>query len=173
MPHNFDVEPLPGYPPEYGLLLATLQDGTREWQGELGEPDPDTICWQPYENGYSIGSLLIHIAEVEAYWFEVFTLARVLSPDERARYLSGQIDQDNGYWPKPPREPFSYYYKILSEVRTRSLESLREFPPPDTTREKEWGKMTLRWVVAHVVEHDSYHGGQAVMLHEISKRMRG
>jgi len=30
---------------------------------------------------------------------------------------------------------------------------------------------TYRWIVAHLVQHDSYHGGQAVLLHETWKKL--
>ena len=32
-----DAKPLAGFPEPYGMLLAILEDGTREWIGELGD----------------------------------------------------------------------------------------------------------------------------------------
>ena len=171
MPH-FDVAPLPGYSEDYGLLLATLLDSTREWRDELGEPGVDTIVWQPCSGGYSIGGQLLHIAEVELYWIESFCLGRELDPEEMKLLMSDQIDQHRGIWPVPPAEPIAYYYGLLDNVRTRTLESVKEFEPSETVKTSRWGTMTLRWVLAHVVEHDSYHGGQAVMLSELAKRLR-
>jgi uncharacterized damage-inducible protein DinB len=169
---HFDVAPLPGFPAEYGLLLATLQDSTREWKDELGEVDPDLICWQPYPKGYSIGGVLLHIAETEAYWIEQFVLGREISEEEKTQCMIAEIDQYHGSWPTPPREPLSYYYGILDRIRARTLESVKSFDPPETVKGSKWGTMTLRWVLAHVVGHDSYHGGQAVMLKELGQRMR-
>jgi len=169
---HFDIVPLPGYPVEYGVLLATLEDSTCEWKGELEDVEPDLICWQPYPKAYSIGAVLLHIAEVEAYWIEEFSLGRKLSTEEVEQCMGAEIDQNAGSWPTPPREPLSYYYDILDRIRKRTLESVRSFEPPETVKGSRWGTMTLRWVLAHVVEHDSYHGGQAVMLKEIGKRLR-
>lgn len=170
--YHFDVEPLPGYLPEYGLLLAALLDSTREWKGELEDVDQDLICWQPYPNAYSIGGVLLHIAEVEAYWIEDFSLGRKLPTDELERYMSAEIDPAGGSWPTPPREPLGYYYEILDSVRARTLDSVKDLEAPSTIKRSKWGTMTLRWVLAHVVGHDSYHGGQAVMLKELGLRLR-
>ncbi|HEY3779432.1 MAG TPA: DinB family protein [Fimbriimonadaceae bacterium] len=170
-PH-FDIAPLPVYPEPYATLLSTLQDSSREWRDELGEPTPELIVWQPYPKGYSIGGVLLHIAEVEAYWFEEFCLGRTISPEEAQTYMSAEIDQYNGSWPSPPKEPISYYYDLLDKVRARTLETFKNFPGPEVVHEREWETTTMRWVVAHVIGHDSYHGGQAVLLHEMGKRVR-
>jgi len=171
-PH-YDIAPLPGYPEPYGTLLATLQDGSREWRDELGEPDPESIVWQPYPKSHSIGGVLLHIAEVEAYWIEEFSLGRTIDPEEAKLYMSAEIDQYAGSWPTPPKEPIGYYFEILEKVRTRTLESVKSFAPPETIIEREWETTTLRWVLAHVIEHDSYHGGQAVLLKALADSMRG
>jgi uncharacterized damage-inducible protein DinB len=171
MPH-YDLSPLPGYPSEYGLLLAVLEDGTREWKGELDEVDTDLICWQAFPNGYSIGAQLLHIAHVEAYWIEEFCLGREISAEESKQCMRDEIQQDQVIWPAPPKEPLSYYYEILDGIRARTLESVKLFEPPQTVKDSRWGTMTLAWVLSHVAQHDSYHGGQAVALKEIGMRTR-
>jgi uncharacterized damage-inducible protein DinB len=169
----YDIAPFPDYPQEYGTLLATLQDGTREWREELGDPDPKLIAWQAVPNGHSIGGVLLHIAEVEAYWIEEVGLGRTISPEELKLHMSAEIEQYAGCWPTPPAQPISYYYDILDKVRVRTLESVKAFGPVDDVKATKWGTMTLRWILAHVIEHESYHAGQAVLLHEIGKRMAG
>lgn len=169
----YHLNPVPGYGEPYGTLLATLQDGTREWREELGEPDFKAISWQAVEKGHSIGGVLLHIAEVEAYWVEVVCLGRVLPAEELKLTMSAEIDQYAGTWPTPPEKPIAAYYDILDKVRTRTLESVKAFEAPDAVRATKWGTMTLSWILAHVIEHESYHAGQAVLLHEIWKRSNG
>jgi uncharacterized damage-inducible protein DinB len=169
----YDVVPLSGYPVEYAVLLAALQDGTREWREELGDVEPRLIAWQPYPQGYSIGGVLLHIAEVEAHWIEVFCLDRELEASETKLYRSHEIDQYAGKWPTCGPEPLGYYYDLLDKVRGRTLESVKAFSNPETVKASRWGRLSLRWVLAHVTQHDSYHGGQAVLLHEMAKRLAG
>src|SRR4051812_38697674 len=107
---HYDIAPLPGYPEPFGTLLATLQDGTREWREELGDPDPQLIAWQAVPKGHSIGGVLLHIAECEAYWVENFCLGRAIDPEEAKLHMSDEIDQYGGSWPTPPEKPIAYYY---------------------------------------------------------------
>src|SRR6478672_1913260 len=118
---RYDCKPMRGYPIEYGLMLSMMQDGTREWREELGKISPDAIVWQPNPGSYSIGGILLHIAEVEVYWLEEFCLDRKMSAKDEKLFMSKEIDQYKGAWPTPPRKSLSYYYKILDDVRARTL----------------------------------------------------
>jgi len=167
---KFDLKPLRGYPMEYGLMLAMLEDGTREWREELKAIGPDGIVWQPVPGSYSIGGILLHIAEVEVFWIEEFCLGRKMSEADETLFMSKEIDQYKGKWPTPPRKPLSYYYSILDDVRGRTLKAVRKIPSPKTLKERRDTQFSMAWVLAHVVEHESYHGGQIVMLKELYRR---
>lgn len=170
--YHFDVAPLPGYHDPYGILLAAMQDGTREWRGEMGDLDPKLIVWQPVPKGHSIGGVLLHIAECEAWWVEEVCLGRAIDPEEAKLHMTEEIDQYNGSWPTPPEEPMSYYYDILDRVRARTLESVKSFPAEGTVQ-AHGDTYTPAWVLSHVLQHESYHGGQAVLLQELGLRLRG
>lgn len=168
----YDVEPASGYPVEYGLLVSTLQDGTREWREELGDVTEDALVWQPYRNGHSIGAIILHMIDVEAFWVETAALGRERSSDELEELLSAETDQYSFNWVVPPRKPLSYYLELQDKVRTRTLESIRSFPDPATVIDREhWtSSMTVRWILNHVVAHEAYHGGQAVILKTLFER---
>jgi len=170
METHYDVAPLVNFHPETGLLLAALNDSTREWIGELETPSIDAIVWQPWPNSYSIGALLCHIIDVEAYWFETFAANHERDPEELRVLLSEETKQDDGIWPTPPAEPIEWYFEFHKRVRTRSYEAIRNIDPTKVYEGRR-ASFTLRWIVAHVVEHDSYHGGQAVLIHEMWKKM--
>src|SRR5437016_4976846 len=125
-----DTAPKPGYPEPYGMLLATLEKQTASWRHQLETPSPEEIVWQPYENGHSIGALMLHIAEVETYWIETVCLGREMSHEELELYMSAQTDPFKGIWPAPPNHPFDYYLGILARVRAKTLESVKEFGEP-------------------------------------------
>ncbi len=168
---TYDVAPLEGFHPEIGILLASLTDSTREWKDELGSPSIEAITWQPVPNFHSIGGLLLHIIEVEMYWFEQF-VGQLPDNDEDYKLLkSEEIDQDAVMWPAPPAQPIEWYYEIFERIRKRSWEALRNEDPARLIQSRRGDEMSVRWVIAHVVEHDSYHGGQAVLLHELYKKM--
>ena len=70
MIEQFDIVPLPGYEPEIGLLLAAMERNTANYRGNLGRCGKDLIRWRAFPGGHSIGSVLLHLADVEAYWIE-------------------------------------------------------------------------------------------------------
>jgi len=170
MPH-FDVEPLTGYHPEVGLLLASLNDSTREWRENLEEPSVEAIVWQLAPRSYSIGGLLLHLIDCENGWFYQFLAGNERDPLETALLMSDQIDQDAGIWPTPPAQPLSWYYGLHDRIRARAFEALKGIEPARIHQRRRGDyTATTRWVLAHVLEHDSYTGGQAVALHELFKK---
>ena len=160
-----DAAPLPGYPEPYGLLCAILRDGTNEWRGEL-DPDlaDEAVIWQPCADGHSIGGVILEIAAVEVFWFERFALGIPPDPDERKLLMSDEIDVDAFRWPVPHRKPIAWYFDLHDRIRARTLESIKRWPSPETAIELHGRPRTLRWVLGHVIQHEAYHGGQAVLL---------
>lgn len=166
-----DFQPLEGYHPEVGLLLGALRDSTREWRLHLGEVSEEALRWQGPPPGYSVGMLLLHIIDVEDFWLRVFVGGQPRTEEESALYLSEETDQYEGVWPTPPEKPLSWYFDLHDQVRGRAFEALRGMDPDRTFERPGRGRSyTLRWIVAHVLQHDSYTGGQAVALHEMWKR---
>ena len=62
--HRVDIVPDPNAPePAVGLLLAVLENTTREWrEDELGDISDDTVVWQPFPHGHNIGALILHLS---------------------------------------------------------------------------------------------------------------
>ena len=160
-----DVQPVPGLHPEIGLLLAMLDDGTQEWRRELGEVDEETLAWQAFPEGHSIGAVLLHIADVELYWFQEVAAGVPRSAEDGERLLSARTDQYAVQWPAPPRQPLAWYFQQQDEVRARTRRIVRELNDPEHVGRGHSGReFTLRWILHHVLTHEAYHGGQAVLL---------
>ncbi|RYG36664.1 DinB family protein [bacterium] len=160
-----DAEPLAGYREPYGLLCAILKDGTNEWRWEI-DPDlkEDAVVWQPYPDTHSIGAIIFHIIGTEIFWFERLVLGLPGDPEERKLLLSDEIDMDAWKWPEPTRKPISWYFELHDRVRARTLEGIKDWPAPDARLEHHGREVTPRWVLGHVIQHEAYHGGQAVLL---------
>ncbi len=160
-----DAIPALGYQEPYGLLCAILQDGTKEWRAEL-DPDlnDDAVIWQPAPGMHSIGAILLHIIDAEIYWFEHVALDLPFDPDETALLMAKETEQDSWLWPAPHKKPISWYFDLHDRVRARTLESIKKWPPQESTRGNEERSCTMRWILGHVIQHEAYHGGQAVLL---------
>lgn len=162
---TYDVEPLPGYQEPLGLLCAILQDGTNEWRWEIDEDLPEeAIVWQPYPGAHSIGAIILHIIDAEIGWFEEFALGQPMNPEERKLLMLDETDVDSWKWPTPPKERLSWYFELHDRIRKRTLESIKRWPSADTIKMHGEHGRTLRWVFGHIIQHEAYHGGQAVLL---------
>jgi uncharacterized damage-inducible protein DinB len=157
---------------DLGVLIAALQDGTREWREELESPSVEAIVWQPYPNGPSIGAEILHIASCEWYWLGNFVQGEPDPVDDPAIQYDNTLDQYIPHWPTPPAQPIDWYLDILASRRAKSIEMIRQHGRPEAVYARQDCEVTYAWIVAHLVQHDSYHGGQAVMLNEMYKKMR-
>jgi uncharacterized damage-inducible protein DinB len=169
----FDLSVRPGANLELSVLAATLEDSTREWRESLEEPCQEAVIWQIYENGPSIGGLLLHLVSCEQYWFQSFVEKRPQSPEEPAFAYDRTMDQYVPHWPAPPDQPIGWYFDLLERQRKESLEMVRARVDPHERFQGPRYAASYRWILAHVVEHDSYTGGQAVLLHETWKKLHG
>jgi len=78
-----------------------------------------------------------------------------------------EIDVDEWRWPEPPRQPISWYFELQNRIRARTLERIKEWPSPESSKELGGHPRTMRWVLGHVIQHEAYHGGQAVLLNRL------
>lgn len=154
----------PNLDPQIGILLAMMDDGTREWQEELGDVSEDQIVWQCAPNLHSIGALLLHIAEVEGWWIQTVCAGK---PFELAELAAAgiEIDQYGSRWPAPPPRHQSWYYEILARVRAATREAVSGLDPSSMrTFGSSKNEYSVLWILTHVLNHEAYHGGQAVLL---------
>jgi hypothetical protein len=165
-----DVAPLQGYPEPYGLLCAILQDGSNEWRAELGgNLGSEVMVWRARPGGPSMGAIVLHMIGAEVFWFEKFALGRQPSAQDRETLLWGQIDVDQGSWPEALSMDLFAYFELHDRFRARTLEAIRNWPSAESVGEHDGDMITMRWVLGHVIQHEAYHGGQLVMMHDLWK----
>lgn len=168
---RIDIVPLAGCEPSIGLMADMLEDATREWRGEIMEVADAAVVWQPYAGGPSMSSVMAHMILVEAGWIENFVAGKPVDEAMRAALKHSEFDIENGNWPEPVAMPWAEYLAMQSAQRVVTLETLKGITDPDRFAER-WEKylLSVRWVVNHVVGHESYHGGQLVLLHTMATR---
>ena len=157
-----------------GLLLAVLDNTTREWrEDELGDVPDETVVWQPFPHGHSIGALILHIADVEAGWLHEVGAGQVRSEAEKAALLSRETDQYKVRWPDATRQPLSWYFARHDEVRARTRELILPLTDLKRATPHREADFTLRWLLGHVIAHEAYHGGQVVLLSLMRQKQEG
>jgi uncharacterized damage-inducible protein DinB len=168
---KFDVSPHEGVHPELGLLLSTLGDSTREWQENLETPTSEALVWQPYPDGPSVGGCILHLCSAELYWLKAFVNGEELDSNHPAVAYDNELDQYAPYWPTPPAHSADWYFNLLHETRQETIRLVVAHNDPSREYTRRDSSVTYRWILAHLVEHDSYTGGQAVLLHEMYKSL--
>ena len=169
-----DLAPLPGYPTETGVLCAILLDATEDWRLEL-DPNlgPEVTTWRVGPGGRSIGGIMLHMIIAEIFWFEMFALDRKPSADDKLNLHWDEIDVDTDKWPEPPAQPLSWYFELYDRYRARTLEAVKDWPSLDTLLPIHGDMRSLRWVFGHVIQHESYHGGQIVLMAQLFQSLSG
>ena len=81
--------------------------------------------------------------------------------------MADETDVDEWRWPAPPRRLISWYSELHDRIRARTLESIKKWPAADSARDWDGKPHTMRWVLGHVIQHEAYHGGQAVLLNRL------
>lgn len=162
-----------GFDPELAVLIAAWRDGTREWQEEMGDVEDAAVTWQFGADRVSIGSLLLHMIDCDEGWIRESMFGEDLSiePIEALQHARG-IDVDARTFPEPPAWPFAKYVELMAESRARLIEKLKPLRAADFYISRGGNKLSYRWVISHLVQHDSYHGGQIVLLHEEYKKLK-
>ena len=170
MTSGVDVLPSATADIQIGLLLAMLDDATNEWRKELGAVSEEAVVWQPFPGGHSIGGIILHIADVEAFWLHQIGEGQARSEEELARLLSKETQQYDLTWPMPPAQSLSWFLAQHDEIRARTRQAVSAWDDPALARPRGDAEFTRRWLLHHVLTHEAYHGGQAVLLSILHSR---
>jgi uncharacterized damage-inducible protein DinB len=75
------LDPYPCREPEIGRWLAGLQDARQRTLRALEDLSPATLDWPPPDGESSIGTVLYHLADIEADYLYVEVLERPMPPE--------------------------------------------------------------------------------------------
>jgi len=116
----------------------------------------------------TIGGIVSHLRWVEAYWFDVV----MLNQPDRAPYSAEDPDAEFRVGAERPLE------ELLSEYadqcgRSREITSHLELGNSARRVLRERGRVTLRWVVLHMIEETARHNGHLDVLRELADGATG
>jgi len=166
------VEPLPGYEPTIGRWLWVLEDTRRETKEEaLTGLLPAALDWTPPHVQNSIGTLLYHIALIEADWLYTEVLESQPWPEELkplftldARDAHEQLSQLRG-------ETLEQHLHRLDCVRQYLLGAFRGMTVHEFRRPRPFPRyrVTAEWVMQHLIQHEGEHRGQIQLLRSLAE----
>ena len=162
-------QPLPGYEPEVGRAMWPVEDARRRTAHALAGIDMKLVDWVPPGGSgtdtQSLGTLLYHMAAIEADWLYEEALGRPWPPAVKAlfpypvRDAHAQLTVVTG-------ESLEAHWARLEEVRRRLLAAYQTMTLEDFRRVRALPEydVTPEWVLHHLMQHEAEHRGQIVGL---------
>ena len=151
--------------------LWALQDSRQRTLEELENLPPVWLDWVSSPAESSIGTILYHMADIEADWLFVEVLEQKLPPTVAAlfpyptRDEHGRLTQVHGLSLATHLERLATVRKLLMDVFQRmdlaDFRRVRSFPPYDVTPE---------WVLHHLMQHEAEHRSEIGGLRRRAKR---
>jgi uncharacterized damage-inducible protein DinB len=160
----------PNLDPVIAAALWQLEDGRNETLKAIKEVSGAALDWEHANYPNSIGTLLYHIALVEADWLYVEVLGRSDYGDAQhwfpypARDSTGRLTPVRGM-------PLADHLKRFQAIRENLLAVFRTMSLEDFHREREMDNyyVTPEWVLHHLSQHEAEHRGEIMLLHTLTK----
>jgi uncharacterized damage-inducible protein DinB len=155
------IVPLEAGDPAIGRALWLFEDARRLTRRTLEGIDPRALDWLPADADNSIGTLLYHIAIIEADWLYVEVLEQEFPPDVvelfpyNVRNATGRLTPVTG-------RTLEEHDTLLDAVRARLLAAFRAMSIDDFRRARRMPHydVTPEWVLHHLMQDEAEHRGQ-------------
>lgn len=162
---NLIVLPLHGFESEIGRWLWCLEDIRRTLLEKISGISQQQLDTEVI--GHSIGSLLYHIALIEADWLYEEVLGGKWNPNIRTLFPQEDRNDDDTLSSVKGQNLHEHLHRLqcvrdelLFHFRTMDLEDWR------TSRSLIHYDVTPEWVIYHLLEHESHHRGQIFQMLE-------
>lgn len=153
--------------PRVALFYSMLERARRNLIRRVEDLSYDALDFSPEQKTVeTIGTLLLHIAAVEWGW--IFgDIAGKEMDEEKWKYgfpLRLKIDQIQG-------EKIEFYLTRLKEVRQEVFDYLKTFDDKnlDAIIEVDSDRVSVEWILFHLIEHEAMHIGQISVLTRLWK----
>ncbi len=155
------ITPIHAAVPEIGRFLWMLDDVRQHTKEALIGLDPAAVDWAPVPASNSVGTLLYHIALIEADWLYTEVVEQAIPPDIAARFPDDVRDA-SGHLTVVENCPLAEHLALLDAVRARLLRIFSTMSREDFRRVRALPAydVTPEWCLYHLVEHEATHCGE-------------
>lgn len=153
------ARPHPEAEPEIGAALWRLQDGRRRTLEVLREVRPEEIDQET--GGNSVGTILYHLALIEADWLYAEILEQPYPPELKA--LLPEEDRDQaGVLTTIRGQSVEEHIDRLSWIRETLLTNVKGMTTEEFHRLRDLPdyEVTPAWVLHHLAQHEAEHRGE-------------
>lgn len=150
------VQPLAGYDPQVAEALWRLENARARTLAVLNDVAPDLIDLDV--EGNSIGTILYHLALIEADWLYSEILVQPI-PKILERLFGHEDRSKDGTLTSITGQSLEEHLSRLKSVRENFLDSLRGMDAPDFNRLRNLDEYNVSpaWVLHHLAQHEAEH----------------
>lgn len=158
------IEPTWAPDPTIAHWLGAIQDARFRTLRLLEGIDQRALDWQRGDEN-SIGTLLYHVAAIEADWLYAEVLTEPF-PDDVVALLTWDVRDDEGRLTGVAGRSLAEHLALLGAIRERLLAAfeamtLEHFQRPRALPDYD---VTPEWVLHHLMQHEAEHRGQMEVL---------
>ena len=157
------IESEEGYTTQIGVLVSMLNDMKNRVEYTVKDLDIESTDFILDENANSIGTLVYHLAATEKF-YQLYTFEKRQFNEEESNEWSIPMSMGNDAREKFKGKPISYYLDIYTKTRQKTLEYLKEKDDDWLASIPEGYRMNNHWSWYHVMEHQSSHLGQMLLI---------
>jgi hypothetical protein len=154
--------------PEIGRWLAAMEEARLDTLRELETVSPVMVDWRPDAPLNTIGSLLYHIALVEASWLLEDIFEGDPGPAWLGPLLPFESRDDGGRLTPVDGESLATHLERLAAVRGYLLERLRPMSNEDFHRIRRLERYDAApdWILHHLLQHEAEHRSHIAWLRD-------
>jgi len=153
------AEPLAGYDPAVGAALWRLEDARRRTLELLDELPAASV--DAKAEGNTIGTVLYHMALIEADWLYTEILEQA-PPPAIEELLPADHRDEAGILTLVSGETLDQHRARLATVRRHVIDALRPMSADELDRPRSLPdyEVTPAWVLHHLAQHEAEHRGE-------------
>jgi hypothetical protein len=166
------LDPGPG-DPEVGRWLSALADSRRDTLAELDGVTPAMVDWYPDLPLNNIGTLLYHVALIEADWVATEVLGLDDPPPALTELLPWPdrqpADAGEGRLTPIDGQALTAHVDRLAAVRTWAVARLEPLTNAELHRERRLPAYDVApdWVFHHLLQHEAEHRSHIALLRDL------
>jgi uncharacterized damage-inducible protein DinB len=145
--------------PEVGRWLSAMEDCRRDTLKELEGLGDSALDRRPAQSDNSIGSVLYHVALVEADWLLVDIFGEEVASSPEAALLPFSDRDAAGDLTRVEGESLAQHLERMAAVRAVLLHRLRPMTAADFHRPRARPDYDVSpaWVIHHLLQHEAEH----------------
>ena len=160
---TYQIGPVNGFSPQIGTLVTMLNNLSKRVESRVQLLDQEQTDFLLDEKANSVGALVMHLAAAEAY-YQVFTFEGRGFNEEEEEKWSVALELGEEARQKFKGHPIEYYLNVYKEVRQKTVEELKKRNDAWLEEIQPAYGVNNHWCWFHVMEHQSSHLGQILML---------